>query len=715
VPGLVASSTPPHRSSEGSEGDRKRLLGLAVLAALVVIVLAAGAWTQTDLDGDDRTAFAELAADTSPFDPDTDGDGLDDGFEHSESLHPKRPDTDGDGLDDRDELLDGTNPRAPDSDDDGPTDPRERALGTTPLDSDTDQDEVADGRELDIGTDPTRSDTDADGVPDGDELVRGANPTLADTDGDELEDLEEYRARPEDCDADDVDRIAETDDDNDQLVDAIEPEPSRCKQDVDGDGIVDGYEQARACILEPDCDGDGLTDADELDTAFDRLDPDTFDAGLLDGTTSVFQQNGQPPSADADDGIPDAWETSTGLIDWTLFDPEPDRQDFLVEFVRVEGPDSARYGPGPMTPVYEQVETFLEAEGNVEMAWTETTVALEEEQRPPRLPSARASYYETVLDRARASDNPFVTTVVLNPQHDQSERTHQGVAPIRGMLAAVDYGSHTRLYFNSDAGTLTVSPLVESLIVAERTDLLGSRGVTDGGRLDDGRMYLDSDQGRLTWNPFWFKPPVVLDTDQGPVEYERTRTVLDEAELADTVAHELGHTLGLCHNTLPSCQANLSAEDRDKVGVSTMDPRREGPELEFLPSEWDQVRTYLSCPPQSPIRAIAEGATRDEIIQDKYAITLENALDVGTRRCEDFTPLPADLEPDPAPVTYRSPYAFTDADRDEPSTVYEAQTRAPPAPPDRSRTSSHVYGLGTLILAGAAATGLYGWRSRSRQ
>jgi len=47
--------------------------------------------------------------------------------------------------------------------------------------------------------------------------------------------------------------------------------------------------------------------------------------------------------------------------------------------------------------------------------------------------------------------------------------------------------------------------------------------------------------------------------------------------------------------------------------------------------------------------------------------------------------------------------------------VYEAQTRAPPAPPDRSRTSSHVYGLGTLILAGAAATGLYGWRSRSRQ
>lgn len=685
----------------------KRRTAVALGVGLVVLGLAAGVYTQLDLDEDGLDAIAEWRTGTSAWSPDTDADGLPDGFEQERGIDPRLQDTDLDDLPDRSELLEGTNPRVPDSDADGLDDGRERSLETNPRSSDTDRDEVADGVEQRIGTNPTAWDTDDDGVDDGTELLRGASPWIRDTDTDGLDDLTEARAGPADCDGDGIDRIAEGDDDADDLLDAGEQPDWVCDADVDGDGILDGREGARACVPAPDCDADGLEDPDELDTAFDRLDPDTYDTGLLDGVTYVFQEAGQPPSTDDDqDGIPDAWERSEGLLEWEHFDPEPGRRDLLVEFVRVEDPDSSRFGPGSMEASYERVARFFETSGDVSMSWIETTVGLEEVRRPPLIPSAEASYYRHVLRRAEASANPYVTTVVLNPQHDQSQVTHQGVAPIRSMLAAVDYGAHTTVTFRADGNTLTMSPIVESLIVAERSDLIGGRGITGGGRLSDGDMYLETASSQITWTPFWFaRPPTQRFDDGRTLAYERASLVLDEAELADTIAHELGHTLGLCHTNLASCQANLSIEDRVPVGASTMDERRSSPDLAFLDSEWAHLRDYLTCPPHRPIGLIAEGANRSARIDAKYAITLENVLNVNTRECQDLSPIPGNLQPTRDPNTYRAPYDFERGDLDEPATLYHAppEDQVPPTPTGGAG-STLLYAAASIVLSVAAST-----------
>lgn len=677
---------------------------VGVGVSLAVLLISAGVWSQVDLDGDGLDGAEELSLGTDPLRADTDGDRLPDGFEQARGLDPFHPDTDRDTLDDRPELHEGTDPRHEDTDRDGLNDRLELALNTSAVVSDTDGDRLPDGLESDLGTDPTRADSEGDGVDDSVELLVGAGPWIHDTDQDGLSDRAEVDAGARDCNGDGVTEVAQTDDDADHRPDADEPPEHRCTADVDGDGILDGEERNVACIERPDCDEDGLGDGTEEGTEFDRLDPDTFDVGLLDGVSWAFKQRGQPPSQDADaDGIPDAWERTTGLIDWGPFDPQPGRRDLLVEFVRVEGPDSSRLGPGPLTPAYEDVEAFFEREGGITLGWTSSRVLLEEEVRPPLIPSNRASYYRDVLARADHAANPYVTTVVMNPQHNMSEIAHLGVAPIRGMLAAVDYGAHSKVEFRVGNQTFTLSPMLESLVVAGRDDILSRSGFTDSGRTERGDLFVETPDWRMTWGPFWFShSPTFTFEDGSTVRAARGSASVDHQELADTIAHELGHTLGLCHTDLPSCQANLSQADREQSGVSTMDQRRRGPTLAFLASEWGQVRTYLTCPPQRPIALLAEGANRSAVIEAKYEITLENVLDVRTRDCEDRRPLPSTLGPDRSPVTVPAYATLTPADLTETPEVYRAPPEdRPPAPASRSAVASVAYGLVSLGISAA--------------
>lgn len=695
-----------------SSTDPRRRWVLAAAVAVVVLLLAGALWTQLDLDGDGLDAWDERSAGTDPLRADTDGDELADGWENRRSLDPLAPDTDGDGIGDRKELEDGTDPRSRDTDGDGVDDPRESVVGTDPVRSDTDEDGLSDGYELDTaGTDAKRTDSESDGVPDPRELTLRANPWLPDTDSDGLPDVREAENGTTDCDADGAFPIADQDDDADRMLDADERPVHRCDPDVDGDGILDGDEANDVCIERADCDLDGLQDGTEFGTQFDRLDPDTFDVGLLDSVSWTFDRAGQPPSRDEDDdGIPDRWEGSTGLIDWGPYDPQPGRRDLLVEYVRIEGPDSGPLGPGPLTETYDRVRSFFGDEGQIGLQFERTTLQLQEESRPPLIPSSLSEYYLDVLQRSRFADNPYVTTVVMNPQHDASEIAHLGVAPIRGMLGALDYGAHTKVHFRVGEQTFSLSPFIESLVVADRQDHLQQRfrDFEDSGRQADGDLFIQTANWVMSWRPFWFATPPTFTFDSGDsVTARRTGVEVNHAELSDTLAHELGHTLGLCHLTLTDCRRNLSAEDRTKIGVSTMDPRRSGPTLEFLPSEWDQVYTYLTCPPQRPIRLIAEDASPGEILDAKYAVTLENVLTVNVRDCEDRHPFPDILRPLRDPFVYRSTTTGVEEALSTAPTTYDLPASdAPPAPADRSTKGTVTYTVGSSLaaLAGGAAT-----------
>ncbi|MGH7337930.1 MAG: hypothetical protein ACREI7_10145, partial [Myxococcota bacterium] len=380
----------------------------------------------------------------------------------------------------------------------------------------------------------------------------GGDPHRADTDEDGIDDRAEPR---EDCNADGLLAIADGDDDADARIDGHEPAAQRCDADVDRDGLLDGFEGSATCVAAPDCDADGLHDRTERDAGYDPLHSDTFATGLNDAIALAFQRAAQPPSSDSDrDGIPDAWESSTGLIEWGPLRPAVGQRDLLVEFVRVQGPDSARYAYLDLTPAYASVAAVFRAAG-IELHWVETVVQVAVESRPHVIPSSTAPYYEDVLGRARLSTNPYVTTVVLNPQHDQSEVAHAGAAPIRGLLAAIDYGYHTTVDFYHtyvsayrwNVATLEydpvyatevvpLSPYLESLAVGGRHDALAAYGFS-AGALVNGEVRLDFGDGSLRWRPSWFaSAPVVVTPDSSTVLTPGLARI-DVDELARTVLH----------------------------------------------------------------------------------------------------------------------------------------------------------------------------------
>lgn len=701
------------------------LLGAAVSLGVALAGLAVGA--VLDLDGDGLSSGAELTRGSNPFLTDTDGDGLTDGWERQAGLSPGLADSDGDGLTDDEELAQGTDPSAQDSDGDGLDDGDERRAGTDPTRSDTDDDGLADGEEVRRRTDPLEPDSDGDGLDDGDEVLHGTETHLSDSDGDGLEDGTEVSSgldpkhedtdrdglpdaaeaalETTDCNADGLHAGAESDDDSDGLPDADEPEAHRCEPDVDGDGVLDGHERSPACIVLPDCDGDGLPDGFERNTTFDPLKADTFGVRLHDGVVYAFEQAGQPPSSDGDgDAIPDAWEGTAGLVDWGPFTPSPGQRDLLVEFVHVAGPLSGRMPAVNLTGAYALVDAFFEREGGVSFQWIETRVELTHEVRPPLIPSSEVAYYADVLARARYSANPYVTTVVMNPLHDQSEVAHVGLAPIRSMLATVDYGASTWFQFRADGSPVELTPFYESLILANRQELLESWGWEGGAVLSDGRYALVGDDYAVIWRAPWFVTNPILVTDAGDqVNFTFHGIVMNEAGLAHTIAHELGHTLGLCHTELLACAAELHLSELADRRASTMHSGSDRTSLFFLGSEWERVAHFLACPPDETLARLAAGENRTELIAAKYRVTLENLTDAGGRRCGTFLERVGGLVPDDTPVRFEP--APVDRSLLDPGTMYEvAERHRSPVRGDNDLVVPAGYAV--VVLLGAAGAGV---------
>lgn len=105
-----------------------------------------------------------------------------------------------------------------------------------------------------------------------------------------------------------------------KVVDRPE-EPDPWSLDSDGDGLVDGYEEATGTDpLNPDSDGDGLEDYQELSWTTDPLDPDTDDDGLLDGEEATLKTDPLDPDTDGD-GLDDGLEVS---LSWNPLSDDSD-------------------------------------------------------------------------------------------------------------------------------------------------------------------------------------------------------------------------------------------------------------------------------------------------------------------------------------------------------------------------------------------------------
>lgn len=579
-------------------------------------------------------------------------------------------DLDGDGLSTWAESGQGTHPWRADSDADGLSDGWETERGLLPLVADADGDGLLDGAEVAVGADPASADTDADGLPDAAE-----DPAVL---------------ANADCDGDGRPSIREQDDDADQRLDADEEPSQRCVADTDEDGVLDGHEANATCVATPDCDSDGLGDLLERNLTYDPLDPDTFDANLPDSVAYAFAQAGQQPGADDDDdGIPDPWEDAAGLIDWGPYNPAAGQRDLLVEFVRATGPDSGSH-PLDLAPSYELVRAAF-ADNGIRFQYQSTTIRLPTEPAPSLIPTRNSTYYRAVLDQARFATNPFVVTVVVNPQLDQSEVAHAGVAPIRGMLAAVDLSQYVELEMEGQSGDQTVGlgvvPYYEGLIRAGRIleVVTPQSSVRGGGVLDGGRYYLDftGSQGvaRLDWSPFWFKAPRL--TYGGQVfEMTITQRTLETAPFASVLMHEIGHTLGLCHPHEATCNALLPPNERPLEAQSTMSYNAAESTLAYLPSEWGRVRQFLACPAPDPIQALADGESTDVVLDAKYDYALESLDELSVRNCRDFTPLQATFEPLTGARSYDPP----------------AARQAAPAAPVNDATPSVAYWLGAVVI-----------------
>lgn len=535
--------------------------------------------------------------------------------------------------------------------------------GTRAWDADTDGDGLQDGWERQAGLDPRGRDSDDDALADDHELRLGADPTSADTDGDGVGDAAEEPLP--DCDGDGIRAIAEGDGDDDGRVDSLEAGPDRCVADADGDGVLDGSEGNVACVHDGDCDEDGLGDGNETN-GFDALDPDSFGSGVADSVSYAFQASGQPPGADADDdGIPDGWEGDDGLIVWGDLTPQVGQRDLLVEFLRVQGPDSARQAGLSFAPAYNGVAEAFRNERGLQMRWTETLVNLGTETDPALIPQLEDPYYAAVLAKGRHSGNPYVTTVVLNPQHDQSEIFHAGVAPIRGMLAAVDYGTQVTFTFTSPrlSGPLELEPFFESVVRAQVAGADVSIAGFPSVAIVGGEMVLTRTDGlQLRWQPNWFRtnPRVVL-PDGETIPLNLTSVTVAQGSLAGTIMHELGHTLGLCHSHDTDCNARFSAYDRAHQAESIMSYDNPGNYLHLLDSEWTTLLQYISCPPDAPVTLVAQKAPLQRVLEAKYGYANKDLLSVDLRTCNDLTPIQRTFQPGlPPATTYLHPEALRD-------------------------------------------------------
>ncbi len=498
---------------------------------------------------------------------------------------------------------------------------------------DPDGDGIPNARELALGTSGVKEDTDGDGLLDSDEWARGLNPL---------------------------------------------------ESDMDQDGVLDGAERAVECVLRRDCDSDGLRDDREGDT-YDPLDPDTFDVGLSDGVVQTFEQAGQPPSRDDDrDGIPDGWEQQDGLIEWGDFEPVAGRPDLLVEYIHVEGPQSGRFNLD-FRPAYDAVVAMF-ADRGIHLQWVETTVETLEEVRPGFLDTDDIGYYDALFQRGASSLNPFVTTIILNPQQTQEDLAGDilGAAFLRSMVATLDYGAHTVVKFVEDESqgltlggrSLSISPVIESHVIGARPEQarllqFASEGIVDlcSAPCADDFWFITRQQNadgselrlRWTWEPNWFQTAPNITTQDGAYLQLRVRDVeVNQANLAGTIAHELGHTLGLCHAHEAECYSQFAAADISTAAIASTTMSYSAPQgtLNFLDSEWQQLEQYITCPPQEPLVLLALDAPAEDLLAAKYLDSFTQAS--NARECGDAQPiaedLPASASGDSRPAVWLSVY-----------------------------------------------------------
>jgi hypothetical protein len=254
---------------------------------------------------------------------DTDGDGIDNNID---------PDDDNDGI------LDTEDPKPLDTDNDG-------------IDNVTDTDDDGDGildtaelvgKVLDTDNDGSPNNLDADddndGVPDSIEqgtkdLVTGKY-SLPDADGDGLPDLIDKL----DSDGDGVPNIADTDDDNDGILDIIENaacNPAMLSCDTDKDGIPNTQDL--------DSDNDGITDLTEGTSLAQARTIDVNNDGIVDGATNPV--NGIPIAAGT--GLNPVDTDSDGLKNPYDLDSDNDGMSDLTE---AGGTDTNLDGKADGTP-----------------------------------------------------------------------------------------------------------------------------------------------------------------------------------------------------------------------------------------------------------------------------------------------------------------------------------------------------------------------------
>ncbi|MGB1696819.1 MAG: reprolysin-like metallopeptidase [Thermoplasmatota archaeon] len=529
-----------------------------------------------------------------------------------------------------------------DFDGDGWTTYEEFAAGGPFLDGDADDDGLSDGWEDKRGMNPFHRDSDRDGLSDGAEVGLGANPTRGDTDGDGLPDGQESLS---DCDDDGAIGILDSDNDADQWLGGADS--NDCNGDQDGDGVLDGLERNSACPLIADCDFDGLLDGDETGD-YSPLRADSFGVGIPDGVVFAFEQAGQSPSGDDDrDAIPDAWETGGGLLDWGPFSPTPGTRDLLVEYVYVRGPDSGQFNLD-FSPAYRAVADMFEAEG-IDLQWVETTIQLPNEPYLGFLEAADQAAFLSILEDGLMSDNPYVTSVIMAPQQEQAELGRiLGAAQLRSMIAVIDYGSHTTVQLSGGAEG-SFSPVLESYIREGNQIGMQSLGYSNSG-ISGGKYWLSVSGAsgyRMEWAPFWFSNGAFVEFNTGGnATLSASGATVNQPNLASTIAHELGHTLGLCHAHEPECYQEFSPFDRNRRDLSTMSYQSASDQLQFLRSEWNQVDVFLACAPETPLTLLAEGADASEVIEDKYRFEGE-----VLRLCGEFTERDENLAPQAGTVT----------------------------------------------------------------
>ncbi|MBP1909749.1 hypothetical protein [Methanolobus bombayensis] len=257
---------------------------------------------------------------SEPLNEDTDYDGLSDLAEYSNSTNPRDTDSDDDGLTDLVELSLGTNLLDYDSDGGRLDDNSEIIFGTDPWDSDTDGDFLSDWEEIRDGTDPLNEDTDNDGLSDGLELESCTSATDADSDDDLIPDGQEFSWENN--------HACNPDIDGDGVLDGYEIfyNTSMESNDTDGDGLLDGMEISnRTDPKNNDTDGDGLSDMFEIMNGTDPINGDTDGNGLNDSEDPYsFAENVERiwASYDEDEDTLELIENLEKYINVTVFNPE---------------------------------------------------------------------------------------------------------------------------------------------------------------------------------------------------------------------------------------------------------------------------------------------------------------------------------------------------------------------------------------------------------